>query len=209
MEQMLNINVTTLANSLTFSGEYWAQELYLDRDAEESIDDAIRRIIPNEMHSGIEQFISDFRNLQRGDEVDYSALVKDWPTALDGESFFIQVREAEESRLQEYYDLPESNEDDDAMQEYDEAMRLGLEEGTKWGLLLVTYLEMWQAKEMWKALRRSLVVGELVRLHDNNDRTLVGLVLGRLEVLVDGCVIDLAVDSEKIEEKLSLLSLAA
>ena len=206
---MLNINVTTLANSMTFSHDTWAQELYLDRDIDESIDDAIRRIIP-EGHNGIEAFISDRRNLQRPrDEVDYSALVKDWPTALDSTDFHIQVQEAEESRLQEYHDLPEGNEDDDAMQEYDEAMRLDLQEGTKWALILITHLEMWQAKEKWKALRKSLVVGELVRLHDNDDRALFGLVLGRLEVLVDGCVIDLAVDSEQIEEKLSLLSLAA
>lgn len=220
---MLNININTLTDSLTFY-HVWAQEHYLERDTEESYDDAIRRIIPVTMIDGnegdscrsteqIEQFIRDFGNLGDGADIDYSALVEDWPTALNANHFYTQVQEAEESYLRKYHVIPKGDEDDeeyeDAMQEYEDAIYDGVQEETSWAVSLVTHLEMWRAEQKWKALRSLLVVGELVRLHDKEDRALIGLALGRLEVLVDGCVIDLAVDSVKIEEKLSLLSLAA
>lgn len=222
---MLNININTLTNSLTFYHDEWAESHYLERDTEESIDDAIRRIIPEAMADGnegdscrsteqIEQFIRNFRNLGDGDEVDYSALVEDWPTALNAKRFYTQVQEAEESRLQECHRRPDLKDYgpcawelyEDAMQEYEDAIDEGVEDETNWIVLLVTHLEMWLAE---KALRSLLVVGELIRLHDKDDRALIGVFIGRLEVLVDGCVYDLAVDSVKIEEKLSLLSLAA
>jgi len=224
---MLNININTLTLPYTFDAE-WAQNRYLERDAEESIDDAIRRIMPVDEQDicghflrsteQIEQFIRDF-HLGDGDDIDYSALVKDSSTALDADGLYEEVQEAETTFFRKYNfvdcecefdnDDEEHDEDCNAVEEYEYELNEVVEEESSWAIELVTHLEMWKASQKWKALRSALVVGELCNLHDDKGRALIGVFIGRLEVLVDGCVFDLAVDSVKIEEKLSLLSLAA
>ena len=227
---MLNININKLTNCYTFSPDSneWAHNNYLERDVEESIDDAIRRLIPNDvegyssghfLHSSqqIEAFIRAFHNLQPGADIDYSALIEDWPTALDANHFYTQVQEFEESyyRNQAPEDIPDERDYEDE-EEYGEAYDAWndnlcetVEEESAWAVELITHLELWRASKMWKAMRSDLVVGELYNIHDDEGRSLVAVYLGRLEVLVDGVVMDLAVDGVKIEERLSRLSLAA
>jgi hypothetical protein len=232
---MLNININRLTNSYTFSphSNEWAHNNYLERDVDESIDDAIRRLIPNEgqaCHAGnflrspqqIEEFIRAFHNLEPGADIDYSALIEDWqpyvqPIAIDADHFFDQVQEFEESyfRDQAPEDIPDERDYEDE-EEYGEAYDAWndnlcetVEQESAWAVQLITHLELWRAAKMWKAMRSDLVVGELYNLHDNEGRSLVAVYLGRLEVLVDGVVIDIAVDGVKIVERLSLLSLAA
>lgn len=232
---MLNININSLSNSPTFSysSNEWAHDNYLERDDAESIDAAIRRLIPDDDESDsyrsfarssqqIEAFIRAFHRLEPGDDIDYSLLMEGGPTALDADDFYDQVQEFEESHFRKYNSpgcdhrtdecsareaCPE--EDCEAWDEWQDEMADAVEEESSWAIELITYLELSRAAKMWAGLRSSLVVGELCNFHDEQGRCLVALYLGGLEVLVDGRVINIAVDADKIEERLSSQSLAA
>lgn len=234
---MLNININKLSESYTFSpgSNEWAHNNYLERDEDESIDAVIRRLIPNGDKSGsgrgfacssqqIEAFITSFRRLEPGDDIDYSALIEDSPTPFDADDFYDGIQEVEEEHFLKYNspacdhrtddsydheDFPCPQEDCDEWDEFQSEATDAVEQESEWAVGFITFLELFRETEMWAGLSSSLLVGELCNFHDDEGRSLVALVVGELEVLVDGVVINIADDSHKIKESLSSQSIAA